>query len=891
MTNFQQFLNQLNDQLNTLNNQWDSGSDSSMDLFRQIKAYEEAIALTKQLIAGTLTEAIWRELLATRNIPPPIPAPTTSNDPDEDREPVVTQVADGSNIAQATHGSTASVNINNHYYPDGGSSTLPPALHTYLWQAPDARYPLGRRKELDQLQAAYQTVRQHKGQIWLITGPPGHGKTPLAQALIDNLPQPDPLLVITCFPPVEGGNTQAVEQKFRENEDWAEELTCWERSLLHHIPLLQGEGWLPWLTVAAQLLAALPDGEAVLNKLPVTKPLTLILDLLKQVAKYQPLLLVLENLDQDRLLGPPLLIHWSRHTQALPVLTLVTLNTPYALPNVSLSPNKASIVLQTAKQLYQKGQVKELFLEPLTAKQAAVDIEDHTRSGLVARLIKQTGGIPSLLENWLTYWHEQDLAEYDADTGQWAIWPLDLKADQPLDTLDSWLAQAIEDTLNRLNANETFDWDDDDVRDLLHCAALEGPLFTAAAVATALDIEPAEDIIDLLDNWLVVTPKNPQGWFTKVGAKQRADTGANCWLYAFRVPLMQVGLLTQLDEAERQIWSKTLAWQLEYYYGSQSNTIAPKLARLFDQAGLPEKARVYKSNLHISLLPDNVHQLYYLIELAKETIELAEEEARLPHFFNLFELQLGLTEKLLYYNLNQALTVAQETLKTAAQLNSLPHRGRVLLTAGLCYFLVSQYEEAERLYRASLTVFEEIGDRRSVALTQSSLADLLSNRGQYEEAERLYRASLTVKEEIGDRREVAVTQSSLADLFSNRGQYEEAERLYRASLTVFEEIGDRRSVALTQSSLADLLRNRGQYEEAERLYKSGLTICHEVQDLQGIGVFLLGLGKLAMVKNQPAEAIAMFQEAQQRFEAIGLSNWAAQAEQLIQQMQDEENSP
>ncbi|HOT93488.1 MAG TPA: tetratricopeptide repeat protein, partial [Anaerolineae bacterium] len=64
---------------------------------------------------------------------------------------------------------------------------------------------------------------------------------------------------------------------------------------------------------------------------------------------------------------------------------------------------------------------------------------------------------------------------------------------------------------------------------------------------------------------------------------------------------------------------------------------------------------------------------------------------------------------------------------------------------------------------------------------------------------------------------LAVTQSSLADLLSTRGQYEEAERLYRESLAVFEAVGDRREVAVTQSSLADLLSTRGQYEEAERL--------------------------------------------------------------------------
>lgn len=88
-------------------------------------------------------------------------------------------------------------------------------------------------------------------------------------------------------------------------------------------------------------------------------------------------------------------------------------------------------------------------------------------------------------------------------------------------------------------------------------------------------------------------------------------------------------------------------------------------------------------------------------------------------------------------------------------------------------------------------------------------------------------------------------------------------------------------LAVTQSSLADLLKTRGQYDEAERLYQAGLAICHDVRDVQRIGVFLMGLGQMALIKGQPDEAAALFQEAQQRFLDISLPNRAAQAAQLL----------
>ncbi len=192
-----------------------------------------------------------------------------------------------------------------------------------------------------------------------------------------------------------------------------------------------------------------------------------------------------------------------------------------------------------------------------------------------------------------------------------------------------------------------------------------------------------------------------------------------------------------------------------------------------------------------------------------------------------------------------------------------------------------QYDEAERLYRESLRVFEAVGDTHAVAATQSSLADLLRTRGQYDEAERLYRESLRVFEAVGDTRAVAVTQSSLADLLSLRGQYDEAERLYRESLRVFEAVGDTRSVAVTQSSLADLLRTRGQYDEAERLYRESLRVFAQVPDPLGTAYVQRQLGELALRCGRLQDALPLLEAARQGFVTLGLDHWLPGVDELL----------
>ncbi len=205
----------------------------------------------------------------------------------------------------------------------------------------------------------------------------------------------------------------------------------------------------------------------------------------------------------------------------------------------------------------------------------------------------------------------------------------------------------------------------------------------------------------------------------------------------------------------------------------------------------------------------------------------------------------------------------------------------------------------ETWLRQGMAAAEAAGQKNTIRRLQRSLGEYYQWRGEPAQAEKLLRDSLetaqtllaeaTEANDAGEidngRRGVAVTQSSLADLLSTRGQYDEAERLYRLALAATEQIGDAREVAVTQSSLANLLRTRGQYDEAERLLQSGLKIVREVRDLQGIGVYLMQLGQLALARNDLERAIPLLQEARERFLAIGLPDWAAQAEQLLAQTQ------
>jgi tetratricopeptide (TPR) repeat protein len=62
------------------------------------------------------------------------------------------------------------------------------------------------------------------------------------------------------------------------------------------------------------------------------------------------------------------------------------------------------------------------------------------------------------------------------------------------------------------------------------------------------------------------------------------------------------------------------------------------------------------------------------------------------------------------------------------------------------------------------------------------LGDIERNRGNWDEAEKLYRQSLELRTELGDRSGMASSWALLGDIEQNRGNWDEAEKLYRQSI-------------------------------------------------------------------------------------------------------------
>ena len=93
----------------------------------------------------------------------------------------------------------------------------------------------------------------------------------------------------------------------------------------------------------------------------------------------------------------------------------------------------------------------------------------------------------------------------------------------------------------------------------------------------------------------------------------------------------------------------------------------------------------------------------------------------------------------------------------------------------------------------------------------------MNARGEYDETMEMYRKSLTICEELGDKAGMGRCYNNMGIVARNRGRYDEAMELYRKSLATFEQLGDKAGMGSCYTNMARLAKVTGD-ERGARTY-------------------------------------------------------------------------
>lgn len=242
--------------------------------------------------------------------------------------------------------------------------------------------------------------------------------------------------------------------------------------------------------------------------------------------------------------------------------------------------------------------------------------------------------------------------------------------------------------------------------------------------------------------------------------------------------------------------------------------------------------------------------------------ELALDQANLTQ-----QLETGNRRLLLATNLgeyHEAITLAEETLALARAEHQPAAEARTLTNLGITYWRQGDYECASKAMQQALHLIDtddSIQDDQLKATCLNYLGLIHTQMAEYEPARQSYQQAMSLYRAILDRGGEAGCANNLGLLETSLGRYEQARLYYTQALSICHTIGDRLREGISLNTLGQVHTILGDYPLAKEQLERSLSIRRTIGDRRGEAFCLHDLGHLYLSSGQPEEAVGLFHAA------------------------------
>jgi DNA-binding CsgD family transcriptional regulator/tetratricopeptide (TPR) repeat protein len=297
-------------------------------------------------------------------------------------------------------------------------------------------------------------------------------------------------------------------------------------------------------------------------------------------------------------------------------------------------------------------------------------------------------------------------------------------------------------------------------------------------------------------------------------------------------------------EAEHDNLRAALSWALERGEAEPALRLAGALWRFWITRGYYEEGRRW-------------------FEGALEKGERAPARARVLAGLGHFALWQG--------DLSRAEAAAQEGLKLSeeAGLKSVITADFLIILGEAAVRTKGDNERAKELLEAALVLSRETGDRRYIAWSLGSLANLSSSQGDHERAKDLYEEGLALSRELGGVETIGAQLLSLGYECLLEGDHERAAALNEEAATLLRNRGYRTGLEKVLDNLGWAALVRGDHDRAAQLFEESVVLCKELGDKSTAAESLEGLACATATRGKAERAARLFGAAQGLYEAGG----------------------
>ncbi len=182
-------------------------------------------------------------------------------------------------------------------------------------------------------------------------------------------------------------------------------------------------------------------------------------------------------------------------------------------------------------------------------------------------------------------------------------------------------------------------------------------------------------------------------------------------------------------------------------------------------------------------------------------------------------------------------------------------------TAGELSWRLGAHDQSARYLRASLDIFEELGDQLGIVEASRSLGDAAGARGDHREAIRLYENAVAALRKMDDGILLARALCNLGMYASRDGDRRRAIALYEEALAIHREQGDDAGAAMCLTNLGHQAQLAGELSLAESRLRQAVAIGRRLTAPYYLAAALANLSDVYRERDEVEAACAGYREA------------------------------
>jgi tetratricopeptide (TPR) repeat protein len=405
-----------------------------------------------------------------------------------------------------------------------------------------------------------------------------------------------------------------------------------------------------------------------------------------------------------------------------------------------------------------------------------------------------------------------------------------------------------------------------ELRDILTVASVEGAVFTAQVVARVQSVDE-RGLVRRLSEELERQHRLVHAQGIRQVGRQRLS------VYSFRHSLFQMYLYNDLDEVERAYLHEDVGNALEVLYGDRVHDIAVQLAWHYDEAGVAEKAIDY-----LLQAGDGARRVYAnedAVEHYRRALALLEDTLpeELPD-----DWQREVATRL-HEGLGDVLTLTGQHDEALEHLE----RARNLLTGkrGMTQHLADLYRKTAMLherkseYQAAFEWLEHglsvLDDDTALEVARIRLAGagIYARQGKHRQALDWCKSGLAIARQRSSQPVLAHATYLMATIHGHLGRYEEAIAGARQSLALYEKSGDHAGQIKALNNLGAASRGLGDWQATIKYYRRGIELAEKIGDVNSVAIMTHNLGNILLEQGNLGAAVRAYERSLDKWEIIG----------------------